>query len=197
MRLHLFTLALVSAIALAILACGGDDDSAGTSDGAPTATDAPTGTEAAPTDDGDGAEPTPDAGDDGDATPAFSEDFGMPEAGSGGPGSVVIGEETFEYDVIVCSTSDDGVSVWNGRGHTADGTPFVAEVSLMFGFEASAEISVGSSTVADDGDPHWTAEPALNYSFGQNGVAILNYDASFTSSSGDVADGSVDVVCRP
>lgn len=194
MRLHLIALTIVATLALVLVACSGDDDASDTGDdGAPTATDSPT---AAPADADDD-----DGGDDDDAgnatdAPDFSEDFGMSEAGRGGTGTVVIGDDTFEYQVIACSR-DDTSATWNGRGQTGDGTPFVAEVSVKFGFEAEAEISVGSSSVADDGDPHWTAEPTLTYSQGSNGVVILRYDASFTSSNGDTAEGSVDVVCTP
>jgi hypothetical protein len=186
-------LTVLLALGVLAVACSGDDDdgagNGGDDAGSTETMDVGDGdvTETA-TPDGDAGEPTGDASD-------FDEDFGLPEAGFGGNGTVTIGSETYAYDVIACSV-DQGVYVLSGRGHDLGGQPFVAEVGVTFGDVATAEVSVGSSSVSDDGDPHWTAEPVLNYEFGANGIAVLRFDATFTDSSGAESDGSVDVTCE-
>ena len=181
MRFRAIVLINAASVALLIAACSGDDDGGdggnGTTD-APTETDAPTATE--PTD-GDGG---------------FTEDFGVPQLGSGGTGTIVLGGETLEYQVIVCS-EEDGTSRMSGRGLDGSGEPFVAQVEVEFGFDASAEISRGASSIDDEGSPHWVADPPVTYDFGSGGRLLLTFDSTFTNGAGNQIDGSVDVNCGP
>lgn len=194
MRTYALTMATAVLAAFLLIACGDDDDPG--DDAAPTATDAPTATTPAGDDDGGSG----DAVDGEDGAPSFSQDFGAEPAGNGGTGTIVIGEDTFEYEVIVCSTSDDGLTVWNGRGHTADGEPFVALVSVEFGSYATTEVGIGSESISDPGRLHWSAQPTLEYQTGQNGVQTLRFDSLIGSEETGIegaVEGSVDVVCEP
>lgn len=192
MRLHLFTVVLLSALACFAACGGGDDDSADGDSGGPTATDAPTATE---TSDGNGDDGG--GGDDDGGESGFSEEFGVDQLGNGGTGTIVLGDETLEYDVIVCGEEEDGVYVMSGRGLDAAGEPFVAQVGVEFGLDASAEISRGASSIDDEGDPHWVAAAPETYNFGSGGRLILTFDSTFTDALGTAVDGSVDVNCGP
>jgi len=127
----------LSALAIAFVACGGDDDTASPGDQQGTTT---------PTDGGQGDDGDSDGGN-GDGAPADSR----------GSGTVTVDDQTFEFTVDACIVDDDSILI-GGASSTADGQPVYVQVRSSSPFaRAGVDVGIGSTRFGDveRGDEHY------------------------------------------
>lgn len=173
-RRPLVALVLLAALAGGLAACGDDDDT-----GAPV----------------DQTEPT---------EVVEEEDPGEPflDTTSSGSGTIVIGDETFEYEVTSCFDEDDGAITIAGPGTTAAGEDFFGEVGTSADEEfMSAGVAVGQTTFGQ-GDPNWQLISGVvpDATVERNGEVRISFSADFDDSADDGTNpvaGSVDASCAP
>jgi len=170
----------ICAIALAVAACGGDDNTGG-ANGQPTATEEPD----------DGRSPAP-SNDDGGTSPAPGAETGM----------IVIGGETFEFVVEICSIEDDGQAIAYGTGLTSDGEPFTADISLDPGgvvAYASVDVNDDPADLFDIPTAQWQgSKPAVDATIDTTGPLHISFTDVFSDLQASEfleIDGSADVTC--
>ncbi len=170
---------------LLVVACGGDDDSG--------PVDRPGATESADDDDGDNGS-------------AFD---------SRGSGTVVVGDETFDFQVDRCIQDVDGAIIIGGPSITADGQEVYIRVDSLSAphNNAGVEVGIGSTSVFDvsRGTPTYRAQGyTADYEFipdhvtnpdlvvEVNGEKHISFTATFfdRDAAGFSAPGSVEASCR-
>lgn len=192
---HISVIFVIFALALAALACGsGDDEDDEAPTGVPTATQA----------EGNGADSNGESGDE------PSGDVGGESGNGRGSGTVVIGDQTFDFVVDVCIIEDGGVHM-GGASSTADGEPVYVEVAASDTTFANVDVGIGSTSLFDvergdihyetagyspDADfiPPYVTNPDLVVEI--NGGASVSFTTEFTPFDEDTLPGSVTASCE-